>query len=154
MKTLSTLAAAAVLVVAAVVAPAPAEAGRGRNAALAVIGIAGAAVAGAIIAGSQQRAYAGHPAYVQPGYGDHYAPAPRGHFVAPPHVEHPGYGHGYRPRHGYGYGEGYGHGEGYVVHRRPRFVEHPRVVGCNIVQEPVLDRFGYQVGVRSRRVCQ
>jgi hypothetical protein len=41
-----------------------------------------------------------------------------------------------------------------VVRQRPRFVDHPRVVGCNIVQEPVFDRFGWQVGVRNRRVCQ
>jgi hypothetical protein len=148
MKTFSTLAAAAVIASAAIAAPAPAEAARGRNAALAIIGLAGAAVAGAIIAGSQQPAYAGHPSYQGyhgyqgRSYGDHYAPAPvyRPRHVAPEYGDGGGYG--------YGYGQG-----GHVVRQRPRFVEHPPVARCNIVQQPVFDQFGYQIGIRNRRVC-
>lgn len=145
MKTLATLAAAAIVATAAIAAPAPAEAARGRNAALAIIGLAGAAVAGAIIAGSQQPAHAGWHGHH--GYGDHYAPAPvyRPRRHAP--IVEEGYGNGY----GHGYGHGYG--GGYVVRHRPRFVEHPPVARCNIVQEAVFDRFGYQVGIRNRRVC-
>jgi hypothetical protein len=145
MKTLTTLAAAALVAFAAIAAPAPAEAARGRNAALAIIGLAGAAVAGAIIAGSQQPAYAGWQGHQA--YGDHYAPAPvyRPRRHAP--IVEDGYGGGY------GYGNGYGYGGGHVVRQRPRFVEHPPVARCNIVQEPVFDLFGYQVGIRNRRVC-